>query len=345
MKKPRKKHWSLMVEERGVRVRVYERPGTENLTREVRMPDGTKDRRSLGHGDRTLAEQQVRALARELARAELTGADLGALSIGQLFAAYFHPRHGKLLDRAAWKQAARTRADLFMEAWGPDLPVRDLSQGHVDRYAAARRAGTLSPLGDGGRGDRTPVRVRDGTIDGDFRWLSSAFNWARRHKVDGRRLLSENPLHDLRWPKEANVRRPVASHERFLRTRKVVDRVDPQGRLRCILALARYTGRREAAICGLRASDLLLSVGRVQEALAAAGMDERIGEHMPHGAIRWAAESDKQGLLHITPISRRHGRSSTATSWPTPWSGMSPSSPPRRTRLCPFAGTQSRPGS
>lgn len=34
-------------------------------------------------------------------------------------------------------------------------------------------------------------------------------------------------------------------------------------------------------------------------------MDERIAEHMPHGAIRWAAEHDKQGLLFISPISAK----------------------------------------
>ncbi len=32
-------------------------------------------------------------------------------------------------------------------------------------------------------------------------------------------------------------------------------------------------------------------------------MDERLADHTPHGAIRWSAESDKQGVLHITPIS------------------------------------------
>jgi integrase len=32
-------------------------------------------------------------------------------------------------------------------------------------------------------------------------------------------------------------------------------------------------------------------------------MDERLAEKMPHGAIRWAAESDKMGVLHLTPIS------------------------------------------
>ncbi len=81
-----------------------------------------------------------------------------------------------------------------------------------------------------------------------------------------------------------------------------VDAVDPQGRLRCILSLARHTGRRESAICKLRASDLLLSERRVLEALAGAGMDEHLAEDMPHGAIRWRDEDDKMGLMFISPV-------------------------------------------
>jgi hypothetical protein len=70
-----------------------------------------------------------------------------------------------------------------------------------------------------------------------------------------------------------------------------------------ILALARYTGRRESAIIHLRASDMLLSTDRIRAALAVAGMDERLAQHMAHGAIRWSADTDKQGVLHITPVS------------------------------------------
>jgi integrase len=48
----------------------------------------------------------------------------------------------------------------------------------------------------------------------------------------------------------------------------------------------------------------LLSTERIARALAEAGMDEGLAKHMPHGAIRWSAESDKQGILHVTPIAR-----------------------------------------
>ncbi len=33
-------------------------------------------------------------------------------------------------------------------------------------------------------------------------------------------------------------------------------------------------------------------------------MDERLAEHMPHGAIRWSDGSDKMGYLFISPLSR-----------------------------------------
>ena len=297
----KRKQWSKTIEEQGIRVRLYRRKRGGPIYREVRI-DGRKDRQSLGHSDAALAEDQARAFARELASAQLSGRPLGSLTLGQLFQVYFHHK-GRTLS-SDWQKASQTRGTLFERAWGLDLAVGDLSQTHVDGYAAARRSGKLTPLGKGsGQGDRSPVKVRDGTIDADFRWLSSVFNWARKHKVNGRRLLLENPLHDVSWPREKNARRPVASHRRYLASLEYVDDVDPEGRLRAILALARWTGRRESAICNLMASDVLLTSDRTRAALAEAGMDERLADHMPHGAIRWDASTDKMGLLHISPIS------------------------------------------
>src|SRR5262245_42349840 len=112
--------------------------------------------------------------------------------------------------------------------------------------------------GRGRRGYRKLKAVRDGTLDAEFRWLASVFNWAHGFKIGGKRMIPENPLHGTERPREQNPRRPVASHQRYLATMKHVDAVDPKGRLGCILALARYTGRRESAICAIRASDLLL---------------------------------------------------------------------------------------
>jgi integrase len=311
---PKTKKWSKTVEAHGVTVRLFERHRGGFLYREVRGVGGKadgKDRRSLGHSDRTLAETQAKNLARALAEARLMGVGNGSLTLGQLFTAYRQHRLPTL--QPARRREAKARMAMFLDAWGRSMNVLDLSQTHVDAYVQKRRAlEVLAPAfkpdpetGKPQRGYRKPRPIRDGAIHGELSWLSTCFNFARGFKVHGRRLLSENPLHGLDWPREKNPRRPVASHQRYTDTMKHVDQVDPQGRLRCILALARFTGRRESAICGLRASDLLLSADRIRRALAAEGMDERLVDHMPHGAIRWSPETDKEGFLFVTPISRQ----------------------------------------
>jgi integrase len=305
----RRATWSKTVEEAGVQVRIFEREHGSQLYRSV-VVNGRKDRKSLGHHDRRLAEEQAKALARALAEARLTGRTDGRLPLGQLFDLYRRYRVPVLKPPRAREAAARM--SMFEKAWGREFNVRDVSQAHVDNYVRLRRAlEVVSPglerdeNGKPRRGYRTPKPIRDGAVHGEVSWLSSVFNFAHNFKVDGRRLLSENPLHGVDWPKERNPRRPIASHQRFTATIEHADAVDPAGRLRAILALARWTGRRESAICALRASDVLLSPERIRGALAEAGMDERLGDHMPNGGVRWAAEHDKQGFLFISPMSAR----------------------------------------
>lgn len=136
------------------------------------------------------------------------------------------------------------------------------------------------------------------------RWLSAVFNFARTFKIEGRRVLSANPLHDIEWPKERNVRRPVASHQRYVATMAKADAVDPEGRLRCALALARHTGRRESAIMSLWANDVLRSPEDIRAALAGLGQDERRADLWPNGAIRWRGEADKGGRDLVAPLSK-----------------------------------------
>ncbi len=305
----RKKEWSEIIEEAGVRIRLYERTTSFSIWYSIIAEDGRKVRKSLQTGDRTLAESRARAIAQGVAQERITGADVQrGLTLTQVFAAY--RRHRLPTLKKYRQQYARTYMAMFMAAWGPDLLVADVDQSRGDLYCQKRRSLEVVPPsfvpneeGELRRGGRKPTPPRDGTLNCDFVWLSSVFNWARKRKEGGRRLLAENPLHDVGWPKEQNVRRPVARHERFTATMEHVDTVDPEGRLRCILSLARWTGRRESAICNLQANDLLLSERRILAALAAAGMDEALVSYMPHGAIKWRGEDDKMGLLFISPIS------------------------------------------
>jgi hypothetical protein len=310
MTMPKRKPWSTEITEYGITVRVYEREPGGVLYRSIVTADGRKDRKSLGHRDRDRAEKDVRTLIGELAEAKLTGVKPDTLTLGQLFGAYRRERMPSLKpDRQAYSRACMA---MFTECWGADQVVADIGQQHVDRFVGLRRSAelvppALKPRAEGerrGRGHRRAVPVRDGTLHANLiGWLSPVFNWAVRYKVNGSRLLASNPLHDCEVPREKTPRRPIASHARYTATQEHADAVDSTGRLRCILALARYTGRRESAICQLRASDVLLSTERVRDALAAEGMDERVADHMPHGAIRWGEQTDKEGLLFVTAMS------------------------------------------
>lgn len=145
--------------------------------------------------------------------------------------------------------------------------------------------------------------VRESTVRADLTVLSAIFNFGCGHRINGRPLLTSNPLRGLTLPRERNVRRPVASEERYRLTLAKADEADHTGRLACVLALARYTGRPITAICELRASDVMFSADALGRALTGSGHDPALARHMPHGAIRWRAENDKTRIEDIAPIS------------------------------------------
>ena len=280
MPKRKKMHWSENLEEAGVRIRIYERPTSSSVWYCIVTEEGRKVRKSLQTGDRTLAKDRAKAIAREVARAHLTGEDLRrGITLGQVFTAYRRYHLPTLTETR--QREAEARIAMFTEAWGSDLNVADVGAARVKSYCRKRRlmeivAPGLRPDAEGKRrrGYRKPEPVRDGGLDAEFRWLNSVFNFACDFAVEGRSLLSKNPLptparrRAIGWPTEKNPRRPIASHQRFTRTMEHVGAVDAHGRLGCILALARWTGRRESAICAIRASDLLLSEERIGVALA-----------------------------------------------------------------------------
>jgi integrase len=293
---PRKRRcFSKTIEEHGIAVRLYERAVGGALYLETRQ-GGEKRRKSLGHRDRALAEGQARQVAQRLAEFRHAGGS-GPVTLGQLVRLY--AQHRLPLLSPGRQRHARQHAAFFLAHLGDGFRVEDLGQTHVDGFAAARRSGVLRAKRRTGEG----VTVRDGTVRQNLNWLAALLRWARGFRVDGRRLLTVNPLEGVALPQERNVRRPIASEARYRRTVAVADQVEPTGRLRCLLALARYTGRRINALCQLRAADVLLSREAVERALAAAGMDERQAEYMPHGAVRWASEHDKLGYLELTALS------------------------------------------
>src|SRR5260370_38092613 len=85
---------------------------------------------------------------------------------------------------------------------------------------------------------------------------------------DGGPLLKENPLHGVRLPREKNPKRPVMSHDVYLRLLEVADQVHPL--LTLALIGGEGTGRRSSAWCNLPGHELELQNG-TQPSRAEAG--------------------------------------------------------------------------
>jgi integrase len=145
-------------------------------------------------------------------------------------------------------------------------------------------------------GNEIRAGVAAGTIRNEIHLLVAMLTWALGHRQNGRRILTSNPLEGLKIPQEKNMKRPIATEERFRQLLAVANDVEPSGRFRCMLILARSTGRRVNAICQLRVSDILLSRDQLLHALSLAGLDLNHADQWPNGAIVWDAASDKAGI-------------------------------------------------
>lgn len=293
---------SKIVEEHGIRIRLFERGGV--IYRDVAVgrvvsksgkPRTKHNVKSLRHGDWKRAEEQARALAARLALIRLSGERPGQLTIAQLHALYVTHRGGLL--SAARRQEVEKAFGLFRRHVGDDFRVSDLSRHQVETYTAARLGGALRTT----RGGNSGRKVRAGTIAKELGVLHAALNWAETYRKNGRPLIPSNPIRRVPLPAELNPARPVASGERYQRLLEVADRVDPQGVFRAMLQVAWYTGRRLGSIVALRACDILLTPAQVAAALAEAGREEYLAAEWP-AAIRWDAEADKEGVEWIVPI-------------------------------------------
>lgn len=288
-------NWSKIIEEHGVRIRLYTRSRGGNIYREIRLEDGSKDRKSLGHADRERAEEQAKALAEELATLRLTGGPKGDLTLGRLGKLYLYHR-GPLLSDSR-ERFMTTTLELFERYFGEEYRIGDFDQHEADAYATARAEGEL--LVDDFRATDSPAA---GTIRNELSALSTVCNWACRFRHGGRPLLGFNPLRGLDFPREENPARPIVTPDRYRALLSVAEEADAKGRLRCLLVLAWETGRRINAMCHLRASDVLLSEDALRRALAEDGQDEALADFWSH-ALRWRAEWDKCGYLDFSPLS------------------------------------------
>lgn len=268
----RNKLWSKSFGERGHKVRIYEARASGPLMRSIFI-NGKEVRRSLGHRDRDLAKQQAYEFLAQLG-AEDRAIEAKTITLGTLERHYLgSPSFAAKKSRT--QEEDRRRLDRVVQFLGPARRVETLSDSDVRRFTAARRRGDSSLVGVG-----SGIGVRDRTVQADLVALHTMLNWGAREKDEnGRRLLTENPLHGVPIPREKNPRRPLVEHPVFEALLIVSATVNPM--LTAFLTVIEGTGRRLSACRLLRWSDVNLETA----------------------TILWRSANDKKGYEAGLPVS------------------------------------------
>lgn len=266
--------WTCSLGSRGQRVRLFQMTKDGMYYREVHRPGCGKDRRSLGTRDKIQAEQLGRRLLAALMTGEVSQ-PLLVVRLGQIAEAFVGESPMFLDNTEHTKADQRTRIAILVAAIGAEREVRTLTENDVRQYEARRKAGGIAY----GR-DRTTGPVRQRSVQADVKLLKQMLTWAcTRTVAGGARWLDQNPIQYVRVRGEHDVKRPVATVERFEATRAAMQALQrlytdegrmtdsPAARARAearslswvraelALVLLAETGRRRGSVRGLRWSD------------------------------------------------------------------------------------------
>lgn len=279
-----RKPWTESVGGYGHRVIVFERrvggPLYLRWWDDTVAPAGNWRWKGLQHTDRQRALAQARELSGQVLAAT-SGMHRGVLTVGALFTRYEQERSSH--KKGDQPREDRRRMDLWQTFLASDRDVRTLDFPTLDRFVRERRAGRI--VVEGHKFRRAPG---DTGIGADIVLLQSVLNWAcNAFAPDGARLLDTNPVRGYETPRNKNVKRPVATYDRFLTVRAKADAVDPQRLFGSFLDLIEALGWRVSAICALRASDI----------------DRKATATRPNGRILKRGETDKEGVEMWVPLS------------------------------------------
>ena len=230
--------------------------------------------RSLGHRDKELGEEQGKELASRLLTGQESAA-AGRITLGELLAKY-EVEVSQHKKGAQPREDAR-RIDLWTQVLGSGKDPETITKGQITRFERLRRQGSIRLSGRSLKANPSET-----TIGADIIFLASVLNWAVEEG-----LLQKNPIRGYDRPKTAKPRRPVATYDRYERTRARADEVGGQRLFGPFLDLVEGLGWRVSAICQLRASDI----------------DRSTSSTAPHGRIRKRGEVDKEGVDMWVPMS------------------------------------------
>jgi hypothetical protein len=165
---------------------------------------------------------------------------------------------------------------MWTHVLGANKDPGTITKGNVARFERLRREGKIRTPG------RQLIQSPSGTtIGGDIIFLQSVLNWGVEEG-----LLQRNSLKGYDRPRTPKPKRPVATYERYERTRAKADVVDEQKLFGAFLDLIETLGWRLSAIRNLWASDI----------------DRSPRPSAPYGRIRKRGEVDKEGVEMWVPM-------------------------------------------
>ncbi len=283
--KKKRRPWSESVGEYRERVRVFE-SGSGIIYYDI-SSRGIFGR-SLRHRDWKRAVQWAKEQNAKMVTGDEVGLGLTA-PLKRVFDLYLERQTPTKSE--SQQLADKQRVALWTRVLGPTKDLSKLTEDEWMDFTRDRSTGAIDA-----RGEPVPVdqrtRVRPGTVAGDLQFFRAVLRWACRRK-----LMRMEPSADLPLPKDVNIRRPVATEDRYQAVRAVSDQilmevgrgkkaVKVRSYLSELLDICNGTGRRISAVCQLKYEDLRLDKSPSR----------------PFGAIRWPGETDKEGREWTTPI-------------------------------------------
>lgn len=280
--------WTRSLGERGTRVRLFQKRKGSAFYREVWCAGRGKDRKCLHTYDRSEAERLGRELLAALLRQEGPTAS-GPLELRYLLDRYRSEAACVLDNGESSLGDIAQRAKVLVGYFGASCDVRSLTDRDILGFQKKRAEGGI--LREDGKKTRA---VRTRSIEADVKLLNAALRWATTVRIgQNRRLLEFNPLDGVKRPRERNPKRPVATWERFQKTREAIQALRRNAeaaeaesealtwrKLELALVLAEATGRRLGSIRQLRWEDI----------------------DFTRAEVRWRADADKKGKEWGTPI-------------------------------------------
>jgi integrase len=285
MGRPRK-CWTKRVGSHGHHVTAYERVADGPIWLRWWIPStstepGRWQYRALKHTDRSAAEEIARTIVAQLLAATVA-ADSGRVTMAELFARY--EREVSAHKKGTQPREDERRVKIWTHVLGATCLASALDTPTLDRFVRERRAGEISI-----DGIELAKKPSDAAIFADLVFLQSVLNWATRvRRSNGAQLLATNPIRGYQSPRNKNIKRPVATYDRYLAVRKHADAADPQQLFGSFLDLIEALGWRVSAVCALRGSD----VDRA-----------KVPPLAPNGRILKRSDVDKEGVQMWVPLS------------------------------------------